>query len=221
MKAEKTKPIRILLVDDHPIVLTGLRNALASHPPFAIVGEATNGQEAVHLAKETQPDVVLMDISLPVKNGIEATREIRKALPQTQVLVLTMHENKEYALELVQAGAQGYVLKDSPPADLITALETIHRGESYFSPSIAQMLVQELRESSRPSRRKTTSQLSDREHEVLQLLAQGFTNREVAERLSISIRTAEFHRDAIMKKLNLFTVAELTAYAIREGMLSG
>ncbi len=208
----------VLLAEDEGDVRNLARLLLESNGYTVLA--AANGEEAIHKAKETEPDIVLMDISLPVINGLEATKAIRKTLPQTRVLVLTMHENKEYALEIIQAGAQGYILKDSPPADLLKAIETVYRGEHYFSPTIAQMLVKELRESTRPARKKSGSLLSEREEEVLELIAQGFTNREVADRLSISVRTAEFHRDALMKKLNLHTVAELTAYAMREGILT-
>jgi two-component system nitrate/nitrite response regulator NarL len=219
MKPRKKNSIKIVLVDDHPIVLTGLRNALSAHDRFEIVGEATTGQEAIRVAGETKPHVVVMDISLPVMNGLEATKHIRKTLPGTQVLVLTMHENKEYVLEIIKSGAQGYLLKDSSPADLVTAIETVHHGGSFFSPSISQMLVNELRHPNRLARRQALPLLTDRENDVLELVAQGFTNKEIASKLQVSIRTVQTHRDAIMKKLNLFTVAELTAFALREGII--
>ena len=219
MRPKKNNLIKIVLVDDHPIVLTGIRNALSNRPEFEIVGEATTGQEAIRIANETKPHVVVMDISLPVMNGLEATKQIRKSLPGTQVLVLTMHENKEYVLEIIKSGAQGYLLKDSSPADLISAIETVHQGESFFSPSITQMLVKELRHPNRLSRRQAIPILTDRENDVLQLIAQGFTNKEIAGKLQVSIRTVQSHRDAIMKKVNLFTVAQLTAFALRQGLI--
>jgi len=218
MKAGKQPPIRILIVDDHPIVLSGLRNALAGNPRYVVVAEATNGREAIQKAKESEPDVVLMDISLPMMNGLEATKMLRTILPQTQVLILTMHKNKEYVLETIRAGAQGYILKDTSPNDLIAAIEKVHERGSYFSPSIEQMLLDEVRKTLPPARPLVGSKLSGREQEVLALLAEGMTNREIAQHLQISVRTIETYRKSIMKKLNIFSVAELTTYALDKGL---
>ncbi len=219
MKQDQGTPIRLLLVDDHPIVLSGLRNSLANHPQFLIVGEASNGLEAISQARQVHPDVVLMDITLPRKNGLEATKEIQRLIPGTRVLILTIHENKEYALEVIKAGAMGYVLKDSSPADLLKAIETVYRGESFFSPSIAQMLVNELRDSMRRSTRRKNAALTGREEEVLALIAEGLSNPAIAQRLNLSVRTAEKHRQNIMRKLGLTNVAELTKYALRHGII--
>ena len=220
MKTDKKNPIKILLVDDHPVVLSGLRNSLAGNPRFEIVGEAMNGHDAIRKAKETRPEVVLMDISLPEMNGLEATRQLRAALPDTQILILTMHKNKEYVMETVRAGAQGYILKDSPPSDLLDAIERVHLRGSFFSPSVEQMLVEEVRKSKRAGKTQLTSSLSQREAEVLQLIVRGLTNRQIAEELHIGVRTIETHRKSVMKKLNLYTVAELTAYALNEGLIT-
>jgi two-component system nitrate/nitrite response regulator NarL len=220
IKVEKQKPIRLLLVDDHPIVLSGLRNAFSGNSQFEIVGEATNGVEAVEKTEQTAPDVVLMDISLPIITGLEATKAIRKTCPETRVLVLTIHEDKEYASEMIRAGANGYMLKDSSPADLIDAIETVYRGGTFFSPSIARMLLNEFLQPSSSSKKTSLILLSEREQEVLALVAEGLPNPDIAERLDVSIRTVEKHRENIKRKLNATTDAELTKHAIREGLVN-
>jgi DNA-binding NarL/FixJ family response regulator len=220
VKPEKEQPIKILLVDDHPVVLSGLRSSLADNHRYEVVGEAMSGLEAIQKAKETRPEIVLMDISLPEMNGLEATKTLRKLLPRTQVIMLTMHKNKEYVMETIRAGAQGYILKDSPPSVLLEAIERVHQQGSFFSPSIEQMLVEEVRKSARARKLKEITILSSREEEVLKMVTRGLTNREIAERLHVSVRTVETHRKSVMRKLNLYTVAELTAYALNEGIIS-
>jgi len=220
VRTAKHEPITILLVDDHPVVLSGLRNSLAGNPKFKIVGEATTGKEAIRKAKETEPEVVLMDISLPEMNGLEATRILRTALPETQVLILTMHKNKEYVLETIRAGAQGYILKDSSPSVLLEAIERVHERGSFFSPFVEQLLIEEVRKTARRARMIDSALLTSREKEVLKRIARGLTSREIGLQLHISARTIESHRKTIMKKLNLYTVAELTAYAMNEGIAS-
>jgi len=219
MRLRSQSRIRILLVDDHPIVLSGLRSSLSSHPQFKIVGEASDGKEAILKAKEKNPDVVLMDISLPGLNGIEATRVLRKEVPKAKVLALTMHDHREYVLEILHAGAKGYVLKDSSPSELIQAIVAVHKGDSFFSPGVSRILVDELK--TRPQRKKLLliSGLTSREEEVLRGIAEGHSNKEIAERLSISVRTVETHREHIMGKLGIHTPAGLAKYAITKGIL--
>lgn len=214
MQLRSQSRVRILLVDDHPIILSGLRNSLSSHPQFKIVGEASNGTEAIHKARETNPDVVLMDISLPGLNGIEATRALQKEIPRAKVLALTMHDNREYILEIIRAGAKGYVLKDTTPSELIRAIVAVYNGESFFSPRISRIVVDELKAS--PQRKKLVpiSGLTPREEEVLRLIAEGRKNKEIAERLSISVRTVETHREHIMEKLHIHSAVGLTKYAV-------
>ncbi|MCI0707455.1 MAG: response regulator transcription factor [Ignavibacteriae bacterium] len=219
MRTEKPGPIKVLLVDDHPIVLSGLRNSLSGNPKFEIVGEASNGSDAIRLAKQTKPAVVLMDISLPEMNGLEATKLLKSALPNTQVLILSMHKSKEYVLETIRAGAQGYILKDSPPADLLEAIERVHSHGSFFSPSVEQLLIDEVRKHSRPTKMLSDTVLSHREVEVLRFIAEGLTSREIADKLHLSVRTIETQRKSVMSKLNLSSVAELTAYAINQGIV--
>jgi DNA-binding NarL/FixJ family response regulator len=216
----KSQPkVKVLLVDDHPIVLSGLRNSLASYPQFKIVAEASDGTEALQKARETSPDVVLMDISLPGLNGIEATRVLRKEVPKANVLALTMHDNSEYVLEMIRAGAKGYVLKNTSPSELMQAIVAVHKGESFFSPGISRVLVDELK--ARPQRKKHIhiSGLTTREDEVLRLIAEGQRNKEIASRLSISVRTVETHREHIMRKLDIRTSAGLAKYAIVKGIV--
>ena len=211
--------VRILLVDDHPIVLSGLRNSLSSHPQLKIVGEASDGTEAIHKARETNPDVVLMDITLPGLNGIEATRALRKEIPTAKVLALTMHDNREYILEIIRAGAKGYVLKDTSPSELIQAIVAVYKGDSFFSPRISRIVVDELKASPQRKKPALISGLTLREEEVLRLIAEGHRNKEIAKRLSISVRTVETHREQIMRKLDIHNAAGLTKYAIAKGIV--
>ena len=214
MRLRSQSRVRILLVDDHPIILSGLRNSLSSYPQLKIVGEASDGIEALHKARETNPDVVLMDIGLPGLNGIEATRALRKEIPTAKVLALTMHDNREYILEIIRAGAKGYVLKDTTPSELIQAIVAVYKGDSFFSPRISRIVVDELK--ANPQRKKPAliSGLTLREEEVLRLIAEGSSNKEIAERLSICVRTVETHREHIMEKLHIHSAVGLAKYAI-------
>jgi two-component system nitrate/nitrite response regulator NarL len=217
MQLKRRRKVRILLVDDHPVVLSGLRNYFSSHPQFKIVGAASDGAEAIHKARETNPDVVLMDIRLPGLNGIEATRALRKEIPKAKVIALTMHNDKEHVLEIIRAGAKGYVLKDTSPSELIRAIVAVYNGDSFFSPGISRIVVDELE--TRPGRKEPVSVngLSPREEEVLRLIAEGHRNKEIAKRLSISVRTVETHREHIMRKLDIHSAAGLAKYAIAKG----
>lgn len=210
-------PIRLLLVDDHPMVLQGIRAWLEKHAHISIAGEARGGKEAVEKARELQPDVVVMDISMPDLNGIEASRQLRKAAPGAQILALSMHENPEYIREVVRAGARGYLLKDASPAELIQAVEHVHRGESYFSPTVSQMLLTDYFDAAR-NREEHGAELTAREREVLARIGDGLSNKEIAARLGVSTRTIESHRERIMRKLNIHSVVGLIKYALARGL---
>ncbi len=221
MKKDKPSKIRLLLVDDHPIVLDGIKSHLCAQPEFEVVGDAANGQEALRKAKLTLPDVVLMDISMPHMNGLEAIGHLRKQVPNAKILILTMHESKEYIAQVVRSGARGYLLKDSAPAELVGAIKAVHAGEVYFSPSVSKVLVQEMTNNASGTLDGPPQQpLTDREREVLSLIAEGLLNKQIADKLGIGVRTIETHRERIMRKLDIHTVAGLTKYAISRGMTS-
>ena len=215
-------PIRVLVADDHAIVRTGIRHVLEGEPGFAVVGEASNGAETLALARELRPDVAVLDISMPGESGLHTTAELRRQCPETRVLIVSMHDNTEYVLESVRAGAHGYLLKDTAATELRGAIRAIQGGESYFSPPIASRLtavVRGDRETETPS--GLLSQLSRREREVLEGVAKGRTNKEIAAELGISHRTVETHRESLMRKLRLRTVADLTRFALETGVIGG
>lgn len=219
VKKDKPSKIRLLLVDDHPIVLDGIKSHLCAQPEFEVVGDAANGQEALRKAKLLLPDVILMDISMPHMNGLEAISHLRKQVPSAKILILTMHESKEYIAQVVRSGARGYLLKDSAPAELVGAIKAVHTGEVYFSPSVSKVLVQEMTNNASGALDGPPQQpLTDREREVLSLIAEGLLNKQIADKLGIGVRTIETHRERIMRKLDIHTVAGLTKYAISRGM---
>ncbi|MCL6552723.1 MAG: response regulator transcription factor [Armatimonadota bacterium] len=212
--------IRILIADDHSIVREGVRMILAGQDDFEVVGEAATGREAVEQARRLRPDVVVMDISMPDLNGIQATELIRRELPEVQVLGLTMHEEGNYVFELLKVGAAGYVLKRAAAEDLVAAVRAAHRGEAFLYPSVAKMVVQDFLQRASPKEKEhALDGLTEREREVLTLIAEGYTNQEIANRLYISIKTVQTHRAHIMEKLNLHDRAELVRYAIRKGLI--
>jgi two-component system nitrate/nitrite response regulator NarL len=219
-KKEKLKRIRLLLVDDHPIVLDGIKSHLCAQPEFEVVGDASNGQEALRKAKLTLPDVVLMDISMPHMNGLEAMSNLRKQVPEAKVLVLTMHDSKEYLAQIIRLGARGYLLKDCSPTELVQAIKAVHSGEVYFSPAISRVLVEEMVDGKSAADAPIPLPLTERERQVLSLIAEGLLNKQIADRLGIGVRTIETHRERIMRKLDIHTVAGLTKYAIAQGMTS-
>ncbi len=211
--------IRVLLADDHAIVRKGLRSLLAAEADIEVVGEAENGREAVVMASRLRPDVVVMDITMPDLNGLEATRRIRLRLPDVQVVVLTMHTAEEYIFQILRAGAAGYVVKRSAPSELISAVRAAHRGESFLSPSVSRTVIEEyVRKAAALGVEDSYEVLSPREREVLQLIAEGNSNRGIAESLCLSVKTVQSHRANLMRKLDIHTVAELTQYAIRKGV---
>ncbi|MEW6731432.1 MAG: response regulator transcription factor [Acidobacteriota bacterium] len=213
----ETKRIKVLIADDHTILRQGLQRLLATSPNIDVVGEVENGNDAVSHVKVNQIDVLIMDISMPGLNGLEATRLVHKHSPNTKVLILTMHDNEEYLDQIIEAGALGYLLKDVSAQELITAIEAVNRGDSYFSPTISRKLIDGyLRAKQRPSEDGFDS-LTKREQEILKLLSEAKSNREIAHALCISVKTVETHRANIMKKLNLHTLTDLVKYAIRKG----
>jgi DNA-binding NarL/FixJ family response regulator len=209
--------IRVLLVDDHTVVRQGLRRILETDDEIEIVGEAGDGRSAVELVQRTQPHVVVMDIALPELNGIEATRQVMKRGGNARVLILTMHADDVCVRQSLKAGARGYLLKDSEDLDLLRAVKAIGRGGSFFSPAVSKVLLEGyLGEGGGAGVEDTLSLLTDREREVLQLIAEGKTNKEIATLLSVSINTIETHRKHIMEKLDLHNTAEIVRFAVRK-----
>ncbi len=213
--------IRILLADDHTVMRAGLRLLLEREPDFVVAGEASDGREAVALASSASPDVVVMDVAMPLLNGIEATRQIAAANPRASVIILSMHSDESYVLRALKAGARGYLLKDSAEADLIKAVRAVHEGRNSFSPAISRMLLEDyIRQLQQRGGEDSYDLLSSREREILQLIAEGKSNKEVAALLNLSLYTVETHRTHILQKLNLHSVPELILYAVRKGIIS-
>jgi DNA-binding NarL/FixJ family response regulator len=212
------KPIRVLVADDHMIVRTGIRHVLESEPDFEVVGEAGSGSDAVALTSELRPDVVVLDISMPDQSGLEVAARLRHGSSTARVLILSMHNNPEYVLESVRAGAHGYLLKDTAATELRDAIRAVCRGESYFSPPVASRLTAAVR-GEHGTQHAGLDQLTGREREVLLGIARGRTNKEIAAELGISHRTVETHRESLMRKLQIRTVAELTRFAIGAGIV--
>ena len=213
--------IRLLLVDDHEVVRTGIRMLLESQSDIKILGEASTGAEAIQMAREFRPDVVVMDITLPDITGIEATRRLKDRQPEIAVVALTIHEDEQYFFEMLQAGASGYVPKRAAPEDLISAIRAAFAGEIYIYPSLAKALVSDYLGRSRTDPQEASLEaLTPREEEVLELLAEGLSNDEIADRLVISRHTVARHRENLMGKLNLHSRSELVKYAIRKGLIA-
>lgn len=210
------KSIRVLVVDDHAIVREGICALLARREDMQVVGEAADGERAIDAVTRLDPDVVLMDIAMPRMNGLEATREIHARFPSTRILVLTQHDNKEYILPLLHAGAVGYVTKDVRATELVEAIRTVHEKGGYLQPSISPAIVNAIATS--PISANEHTDLTDREIEIVRLIAEGLNNREIAERLNISVKTVDTHRGNILEKLNVHNTAELIKYAIRRGI---
>ena len=212
--------LHILLADDHTVVRQGLRKVLEQRPDWIVVAEAGNGRDAVTQAEQLKPDVAIMDIAMPLLNGIEATRQIVKRSPNTRVLVLTMHSDEAYVNQILKAGAKGYVLKDSADVDLIQAVAAVSQGKSFFSPTVARVMLDDyVRQPGDAGNIDRFESLSDREREVFQLIAEGKANKEIAAILFISPSTVETHRARIMDKLDLHSAAEIVLYAVRKGVI--
>jgi two-component system response regulator NreC len=218
--ATDTTRIRLLLVDDHAVVRSGLRMLLETQPDVAIVGEADSGHAAIEQVAELQPDVVVMDITLPDLSGIDATRAIHARWPAVAIVALTIHEDEQYFFEMLAAGASGYVPKRAAPEDLLTAIRAAYRGEVFLYPSLAKALVQDFCARVDNGKQAAMDGLSPRECEVLTHLAEGASNDAIAGALSISANTVARHRENIMQKLNLHSRAELVKYAIRKGLIT-
>lgn len=209
------RTIKVLLADDHAIVRQGLKLILAAQPDFEVIGEAANGREAAELAEKLRPDIVLMDVQMPDLNGIEATRRMVAANHRIRILVLSMHKEALYVREVLKAGARGYILKDAIDTELLSAMRSVARGDGYISPAVSGALLTDYREqSSNP-----LDTLSTREREVLQLIAEGKTNKEVATKLNLSVYTVDSHRGKIMEKLNLHSAGELVRFAMKNGLV--
>ena len=212
----QSKKIRVLLADDHAILRKGIRMLINSHPDMEVVGEAKTGREAIDEARKLKPDVVVMDISMPELNGIEGTRQICEELTQTKVIGLSMHKDSVYVREILRAGARGYLLKDSEDDDLLRAIRAVSRGEAFLSPAISDAVLTDYRKHvSNP-----VDLLTSREREVLTMIADGKTNKEIANALNLSVYTVESHRGSVMEKLNLHNTGDIVRFALRNGLIS-
>jgi len=205
-------PIRVLLADDHPLVLDGLRSCLEMYDHIEVLGTARTGREALDLAGELSPDIVLMDINMPELGGLDATELFSERFPDIKLLILSMHDRREYIASAVRYGARGYVLKDVPSQEIVTAIEAVHRGGTYFSSGVSEILL---------AQNGDEGPLTTREQTILLLLAEGQSNKHVARELDISVRTVETHRRNIKRKLNISSTAGLTRYAIQHGLIRG
>jgi DNA-binding NarL/FixJ family response regulator len=213
-------PIRILVADDHTMVREGIRHVLEQEPGFEVVADVASGEAAVEQAAELRPDVVLLDISMPGKGGLAAANELRQTTPEARILVLSMHDNAEYVLEAVRAGAHGYLLKDSAGSELRRAIRSVHDGEAFFRPPMASQLSAAVRgELDREQRSSALERLTARERDVLLGIARGQTNKAIAAELGISHRTVESHRESLMRKLRINTVAGLTRFALESHLM--
>jgi len=212
--------ITVVVAEDHTIVRKGICSLIDGKADIQVVGEAEDGRDAIDKVTALQPDVVIMDIAMPHLNGLEATRQIKKMFPQIKILALTMYTNEEYILQILQAGASGYVIKQAAPAELISAIHAIYRGDSFLSPSISKTIIDEYLRHTTPNTPAEHEKLTDREREVLQLIAEGCSNREIASKLHVSVKTVGVHRTNLMEKLEIHNVTDLVKYALRKGIIS-
>jgi len=215
------RKITVLLADDHTIVRKGLLSLLVEQEDIVVIGEAENGREALALIEQLQPDVVVMDITMPLLNGLEATRQIKRRWPQIQVVILTIHTTEEYIFQILEAGASGYVVKQAAPSELVMAIRAAYDGETFLSPSISQTIIREyIAHAQSAPCEDTVDVLTEREYEICQLLVEGYSSREIADLLVISIKTVETHRGNLLRKLDIDNLPDLTKYAIRKGITS-
>ncbi len=215
------RKIKVLLAEDHTLVRKGLRSLLDEAEEIQVIAEASDGREAVAKVEEYQPDVILMDISMPLLSGLEATRQICERFPDARILILTVHSNEEYILQALRAGAVGYLLKEAAPTDLIRAIRDVHHGEAFLSPSISRSVIRDYVEKTDLLTEETSyDRLTNREREVLQLIAEGHPIKDIATHLSISEKTARTHRRHLMNKLDIDNTAKLTLYALRHGLIA-
>ncbi len=213
--------IRVLIVDDHALVREGIRMILGLHDDIEVVGEAADGLDAIDKVRSLDPDVALMDIAMPGLGGLEATLEVAKVSPRTRILVLTQHDNREYIYRFLKAGASGYILKKSVGTELVSAIRAVSKGEAFLAPSVATTVIQGYLERQVPGAEETSYQgLSDREKQVLKLIAEGHTSKEIADKLYLSIKTVMAHRSNIMEKLSVHSRTDLIKYAIKQGLIS-
>jgi len=212
--------VRVLIVDDHTLVRDGIRALLALVADVKVVGEAANGREALDKTKELAPDVVLMDLAMPIMSGLEATRRIRKKFPGTKVLAVTQYEDREYIVPTIEAGARGFISKTAAFTELASAIQSVHQGKSFLSPVAAAAVVEEYQQKTTEADKDPYRQLTDREREMLKLVAEGYTAREIADMLVITLRTVETHKTNLMNKLDIHNKADLIKYAIRKGIIT-
>jgi two-component system response regulator NreC len=221
VKPAEARPIRILLADDHNVMRRGLRLLLENQPGFTVVGEAADGRQAVEQAMATKPDVVVLDLAMPHLNGAEAAQRIVEMLPGTAIVILSMHADEGYVLRALKAGAKGYLVKDSAESDLIDAIKAVSAGKAFFSPEVSKVLVEDyVREMQSRGVEDSYELLTAREREILQLLAEGKSNKDISALLNLSLFTVETHRRNLQEKLNLHSLAELILYAVRKGVIS-
>jgi two-component system response regulator NreC len=215
-----TEPYRVIIAEDHTILREGLRALLSADPRFEVVAEAEDGRAAIESCGDHHPDLLLMDLSMPRMNGLEAIKELKKQYPATKIIALTVHKTEEYILATLQAGANGYVLKDATQSELMMAMEHVMAGKRYLSPGVSEKVIEGYLEGKRTLKSKTAwDALTSREREILKLIAEGYKNKEIADDLCISSKTVEKHRANLMKKLDLHNIAELTAYAMEKGLV--
>ncbi len=212
--------IRVLIVDDHTIVRDGICALLALAGDIEVVGEAANGRDALEMVKKLSPNVVLMDIAMPIMNGVEATRRIKKEFPDVKVLALTQHDDKEFVYPLLEAGARGFLSKAAASSELTSAIRYVHQGESFLSPSVAKLMIDDYQQGAALRERNDPyEQLTDREREILKLIAEGYTTQEIANMLVISPKTVEGHKSSLMAKLDIHSRIDLVKYAVRKGLI--
>lgn len=220
MSNQKKVKIKVLPVDDHPVVVEGVRSCLRAHAQFEVVGVASSGEDALAKAKKLTPDVILMDVNMPGLDGLETTRQLRQACPKSKVLMFAGREDNDAVGEMIQCGAKGCIRKSATATELVSAIERVHRGETFFSADVAQMFFEDYVKRGGRAQESVTKRISERERQVLHLIVEGAANKEAADTLQISVRTVEKHRQRIMKKLGVHKATELVRFAITKGIVN-